>query len=162
VIGSWNASSVISRSARRTIVRAMCSSAEPGQHEGRQRLKRGVALIDRCFEPGGLRLLQAERLDLETGALRPAKVGADVEQIILNAGQDGTHRFRDMARGPADKGVGLIDRAGGRDPDVELRQSGAVAEHSAPVIARAGVHAVYLDHGEIVRGEPSGLPGYIA
>jgi hypothetical protein len=63
-----------------------------------------------------------------------------------------------MALGPADEGIGVVDRSGRRHPDVELGQPGTIAEHPAAIVARAGVHAVYLDHDRKGLGGPGGLP----
>src|SRR5262249_18576801 len=100
--------------------------------------------------------------DFESRALGPAEIGAEIEEIVLDARQRRAHAVVcDMQQGDADYGVRLIDAAISFDAGVEFRQTRAIAERRASVIAGARVDAIeFHDVESSVR--PGGLPVFAA
>src|SRR6185437_13370483 len=75
--------------------------------------------------------------------LGPAKIGAEIEEIVLHAGQRSANAFiGDMQQSDANDCVRLVDAAISFDAGVEFRQACAVAERRAPVVAGARVYTI--------------------
>ena len=87
-----------------------------------------VQTIDLVFESLDLGRLHAQRVRFARIVARPAQVGPEIEQIVLNPRQ---HRIRVrigvQPRQP-DHGIGLVDRAESRNPQVVLGHPRAVAK----------------------------------
>src|SRR5208282_4664278 len=83
--------------------------------------------------------------------LRTAEIAAEIEEIVLNAGQDIANiGVAYMQQSNADDRVRFVEAAIGRHAHVELRQPRSIAERSAAVVAGASVNPIEF-HG--------GLPG---
>src|SRR5262249_49733584 len=76
------------------------------------------------------------------------EVGAEIEQIVLDHAEHGVERAAicEMQPHHADRSIGLVDRAIGRDAQIVFRPALAGAERGGAVIAGAGVDAVAHDH----------------
>ena len=119
------------------------------QDEGSQRLELVIEPVDLGLEPIDLR-----RGDREPRAARPlalagrGEIGADVEQVVLDARQRRVERgiLRGMQPGDADHGIRLIERAVGGDAQIVFLAPLAGAERGRAVIAGAGVDLVEDDH----------------
>jgi hypothetical protein len=117
-----------------------------GQNEGSQRGEGLVDLVARRLQPLDLLALHGE-LAL-AASRRQTKVGADVEEVVLDSSQPvplalgklGVGRQRDP-----DLGVELVDRSVGLDAGVRLRDPAHVAEMRLAVVAEAGVYAGEVD-----------------
>ena len=60
------------------------------QHEGAERLQRRVELVDLAFEPRHLRVHDPQRLPFGLlASVGRAEIGAEVEQVVLDAAQHG-------------------------------------------------------------------------
>ena len=71
------------------------------QHEGAQRLELGVHRVDLVLEPLDLCIAHAQRRSralLDVAALRHGEVGAEIEQVVLDARQHGVERRDALAR----------------------------------------------------------------
>ena len=79
---------------------------------------------------------------------RRAKVGADIEQIVLDAPESGIERGIAGRVQPrhADRGIGFIERAIGGDPQIVFLAPPAGAERGGAVVAGARVNFVQNDH----------------
>ena len=136
------------------MVRARCRYAPgrqaAGQDEGAKRLKLGIEPVDLAFEPRDLRGGDGQARATWAFALAGRrKIGAGVEQIVLNAGERRIERrvaccvqARD-----ADGGIGLVKRAVGGDPQIIFLAPLAAAERGRAVVAGAGVDLVEDHHG---------------
>src|SRR5262249_49490523 len=78
-----------------------------------------------------------------------AQVGAEVEQIVLNARQHGVDLRVGAGGEPrkADGGIDFIHGAVGGDAQIVFGQAFAVAQRRGAVVAGARVDAVEHDHG---------------
>src|SRR6185437_6274169 len=75
-----------------------------------------------------------------------AEIGAEVEELVLDAAE---HRILVAARvqpSEAERGVRLVDRAVGLDPERLLWHARAVAERSLALVAAARVDLGELHH----------------
>src|SRR5205807_208917 len=75
-----------------------------------------------------------------------AQIGAEVEQLVLDARQHCIGLARAVQSGEADRRVGLVDGAEGFDPERLLRDPATVAERGLALVAAAGVDAGQPDH----------------
>src|SRR5262249_8948140 len=119
------------------------------QDEGFERLELGVEPIDLPLEPGHLRLGHVEPGAGRAFALsRQAKIGLHVEQIVLDAAEQGIEvgvAGRVQAGHPDDR-IHLVQGAVGGDPQVVLLAPLAGSQRRRAVVAGAGVDAVEDDH----------------
>ena len=84
--------------------------------------------------------------------VRHTKIGAEIEEIVLNAEQ---HRVDPGANhvghggdaGKPNRRIGLVDRAIGFDPEIVLGTALAGAKRGRAVIARPRVNSVQYNHG---------------
>jgi hypothetical protein len=119
-----------------------------GQHEGFQRLKLRIHRIDFPFQPLDLGIDDTQGRIRRVFLLRRAQVGAQIEQVVLNAHQ---HRIGHgiaggVQSGDADHRVGLVDGAIGGDAGIVLGHAPAVAQRGLPLVATTGIDARQLDH----------------
>ena len=133
-------------------MRQTCScaaaGAAAGEHERLQRLELGVDLVAGLLEPR--RLLGREPQALAVAAVRDRDVGADVEQVVLDAPQEAGEALveRRQRERDAELGVELVHRPVGLDPRVRLGYPAHVAEVGLAVVAEARVDAGEIDgHG---------------
>ena len=71
-----------------------CRRRATGQDEGAQRRQLGIQRVDLVFEPVDLGLGDAQRLVVELlAAIGRAKVGAQVEHVVLDAAEHGIDRL---------------------------------------------------------------------
>ena len=121
-------------------VQCRCSTAATRQDERAQRIEIGVQLVDLHLQPGHLcgddpQWFVGQRL----ARIGRGKVGAKVEQVVLDAHQHRVERsevLRILACQP-DKGIGLVDRAIGLDAQVAFqaaRAGGQPVVPSSPVL----------------------------
>ena len=90
-----------------------------------------------------------ERIDLNLGHAEPRlvlhrdrEIGAEVEELVLDAGEDDANRFRAIRRDDDSDGcVQLVDGAKRGDPVVELGDAASVAERRLPRVASARIDA---------------------
>ena len=143
----------MSRSARREMVRARCrklaAGVPPGSTKERKRLELAVQRIDLAFEPLDLRIAHRQPAAGILALVGVAKLGAEIEQIVLDArehGIEGGIGAAGMDAGKADRGVGLIQRAVALDPKVVFRHAPAGAERGRAVVAGARVDLAENDH----------------
>jgi hypothetical protein len=114
-----------------------------GQDEALQRIERVVEAVDRFLQPRDLGGRYAQRA-LDFGGR--GEIGAEVEQIILDAGEHGVEiGVGERGAGDSDRRIGLIDFADGVDARVGLGYARAVDEAGAAVVPGAGVDLVELD-----------------
>jgi hypothetical protein len=129
-------------------VQETCRRGAPRQYEGAQRFERAVQLVDLAFEPRNLRIAHLQAFAPILGLVGKAKIGAEVEQIVLNAREHGVERLivaRMQAR-KTDDGVGLVQCAVGLDPEVVFRHAPSRAERGRAVVAGARVYLVEDNH----------------
>ena len=106
-----------------------------------------VELVDR-----GLELLDVMRLDRGDAAaalvlLRPTQVGAEIEQLVLDACQLGRQAFREaQGEGDAEHGVEFVDGAVRPDAGRVLADPAPTAETGHPLVAGLRVDPVELWH----------------
>src|SRR3984957_19802397 len=120
-----------------------------GQDEGSKRLKLGIEPVDLAFEPRNLRGGDGQARPTWAFALAGRrKIGAGVEQIVLNACERRTERG--VACGvqarDADGSVGLVKRSVGGDPQIIFLAPLAAAERGRAIVAGAGVDLVEDHH----------------
>jgi hypothetical protein len=115
------------------------------QDERAQRSKIGVEPVDLAFDPIDLRVGDGQPRAAGP-LLRQAKVGLDVEQVVLDAPQRRIERgvARGVQADEADRGVDLVERAVGRDAQIVFLAAVAGAERRRTVVAGAGVDAFIL------------------
>ena len=126
------------------------SRGAAGQEEGVERFETGVDAVDLCLQAQHLGLAHAQRcaalVATLAAGLRPAQVGAQVEEVVLRPRQDFIELAPAVQARQADGGVGFVDRAVGRDPRGVLGDARAVDERGLALVAAAGVDARQLDH----------------
>ena len=81
-----------------------------------------------------------KRIFLARGGCRHAKIGADIEEIVLDASERFVVAACGMQSRQADRGIGFIDFAIGSDAQVILRHTRAIAERSLSAVASARVN----------------------
>jgi hypothetical protein len=120
------------------MVRARCRKLE-----GAQGLKLAVERVDLAFQPRDLGVGHFEPAARVLGLVGETKIGAEIEQIVLNArehGVEGGMALSGMEARNADGGVGLVERAIGLDPEVVFRHTPAGTERGRAVVAGARVN----------------------
>jgi hypothetical protein len=127
-----------------------------GQDEAGQVRQLGVPGVARLLEPLRVGGGDAQRGELRVGDDRRAQVGADVEQVVLDARQQvGDLRRRPaQGQGDADRAVGLVDVGVGHQTRIGLGHPAHVAEVRLAGVPGLGVDARQPDHG----GEPKAAP----
>lgn len=93
--------------------------------------------------PRAVRLLAGGCLRLRLG---PAEIGAEIEEVVLDAGQHGLGLALGMEAGEAEGRIGLVDGAIGLDPEIVLGNAAAVAQRGPALVAAPGVDLRQLDH----------------
>ena len=119
------------------------------QHERFQRRKLVIEPVDFAFEPIDLRLRHRQPRATRAFALAGrAQIGADVEQIVLDARQRGIEHSIAAGMQPrdADRRIGLVERAVGGDAQIVFLAPLAGAEPGGAVVAGAGIDLVEHDH----------------
>ena len=111
----------------------------PGKDEALQRLEPFVDEIAELFEPLHLSLADAQTLALVLE--RHAKIGAEVEEIVLDSSSHGRISSARPPRARTDERVELVDRPIRLDARIGLRHARAVAEARLPGVATARVDA---------------------
>src|SRR5437764_4434728 len=126
------------------------------QHERAQGTEVGVERIDLLLEPRHLRVGDGEPgaagtfpLSFALVRLGRAEIGAEVEQVVLDARQHGVdlRLLPGVEARDAEAGVELVDGAVGGDAQVVLLAPLAGAERGGAVVAGARIDAVEDDHG---------------
>jgi hypothetical protein len=120
--------------------------AAAGQDEAGERFEQGVRRVDRLFEPFALRRHDPQR-HVRRGEIvsRRGEVGAEIEQVVLDAGQRGGMRTARMrADRKADDAVRRVDRADRFHARGVLGQARAVDQPGGAVVAGARVDLVEL------------------
>src|SRR5712691_1939727 len=122
------------------------SGAAAGQDERIERTQGGIHLVDLALEPRDLRRddAQCPRRLVPWRApplFRRAQIGAQIEQIVLDARQHLIGLAVGMKPRQSDSGIGFVDGAKGRDAQRLLGHAGAVAERSFARVAAARVDA---------------------
>ena len=150
----------VERSARRTMVRATWSRALPGVPPGSTNERSGdsAALYSSQAASSAVDvgLLDAKRWELRVHDHRRAEVGADVEELVLHAGQERGDVVAADHRGPARRRARSSPRRCRRRPAAAGRSCspGQVAERGRAVVAGARVDPSEVDH----IGEPTASP----
>ena len=121
--------------------------AAGGQDEAAQWLEPLVQRVDRAFQPGGLGGHDAQHhLGRREILARRGEVGAEVEQVILDAGEDArVAGAGQRGHGQADRAIGLVHRADRFHPRRVLGRARTVDQPGGAVVAGAGVDLVELD-----------------
>src|SRR5712691_7147480 len=127
------------------------SGAAAGQDERIERTQGGIHLVDLALEPRDLRRDDAQCPRRLVPWRAPplfgrAQIGAQIEQIVLDARQHLIGLAVGMKPRQSDRGIGFIDRAKGRDAQRLLWHPGAVAERGFPLVAAACVDAGEAHH----------------
>ena len=128
-----------------------------GEDEARQRLEPRAELVAGPLERGHVvvRDPQAALAVPALGVERHRQVGADVEEVVLDApqqvGQLGVEPGRDR---DADRRPGLVAGAVGPDAQIVLRHPLAVTQRRLPGVAPAGVDAVDAHVPDTIRRIP--------
>src|SRR3546814_16778487 len=99
----------------------------------------GIEGVDFGLQPVDLDLVDAQRPAAALLVLRGRKIGAEVEQVVLDARQHGVEvGAGGMQPGQADGGIGLVDGAIGLAPQVRLGPTPALPQRgNALEIGRA-------------------------
>jgi hypothetical protein len=123
------------------------AAAAAGEDEASQRLDRAVHRVDLRLEAVDLRLDDAQdHLGRSEILARRGKVGAEVEQLVLDGAQAGAVALvRDLEEGEADRAIGLVDVADRLRARMVLGDPGAVGEAGVAAIPGAGVDLVEPD-----------------
>ncbi|MEZ5769971.1 MAG: hypothetical protein R3D80_21705 [Paracoccaceae bacterium] len=86
------------------------------------------------------------------GQIGPRQIGAEVEEIVLDAGEVGVGAFAGMKPRRADHRAELVDGAvAGLDPGGVFGRAAHVAERRVAAVAGAGVDLVQHHHGQPLR-----------
>ena len=114
----------------------------------------GVHRVDLRLQPVHLGLRHAQGRPFRIVLVRRAQVGAQIEQVVLDAREHGVGRpvvvhpvALSVTPREAEDAVAFVDRAVGRHAGVVLRHPRAAAQAGQPLVAAAGVNPVQLDHG---------------
>jgi hypothetical protein len=120
-----------------------------GQYEGIEGRQPGIEGVDFTLQALDLSLDDAERRWAGRRWFGCAQVGAQIEQVILDARQHGVDLgpVTGIKADQSQHGIGLINGAVSRHPDVVLRHPAAVAEGGFTAVAAAGVNAGQSHHG---------------
>jgi hypothetical protein len=117
------------------------------KNEAVERCQGGVERIDPFFDPRNLPFADSQRLYFAVLPLRTAQVAAQIEEVVLNVGQDIANTvILNMQQRYADNRIRFVNAAVRRDAHVELRQPCPVAERRASVVAGASVDPIEF-HG---------------
>ena len=106
-------------------------------------MQRLLARVDGRLERGNLSGGDAKRRFVRIVLFGAAEIGADIEEIVLDYGQEVADlRLIDMEKRNADTGVGLVEAAERLDADVAFRNARSIAERSQAGIPATGVNAI--------------------
>ena len=97
-----------------------------GQDEGPQRVEHLVEFVNLPFKADDQRIGHLQAAALVLSVTGKAKIGAEVEQIVLNAREHDVELGLGVTRmqtGQPDGGIGLIDRAVGLNPQIVFRHA---------------------------------------
>src|SRR5690606_4167442 len=85
--------------------------------------------------------LRRERLDQELAPRRRGELGAELEELVLDAGQAGAELRRGplLRRAEPEDGVELVDRPVGLDPEIVLAHAYPRQEVGLPTVAALGI-----------------------
>ena len=120
-----------------------------GQNERGQRRQFFDDRVDLALQPFHLGLGNAQRALSLAALVGRGQVGAQVEQVVLDAGQRGAQiALRRKPRHP-DGAVGFVHRADGGDARMGLGDTAAVGEPGLAGIAAFCVDFIELYHWEI-------------
>jgi len=133
---------------RRGQVEVGRGGASPGQDEGAQRLQLGVVPIAIGFELVDPGAAYPQGLIGIARTQRSGEVGADVEEVVLDAQQGGAHIVADVAgsQRDADGRIGLIGVGIRGQAHIGLRRPAEIPERRRALIAGAGVDPGEVDH----------------
>jgi hypothetical protein len=124
------------------------STAAAGQDKAVGRSESGGSGFDQCLEAAHLLVAEARDVLLPRSADGGGKVGAEVEQVVLD-----DHQLPlDIVRHPfgsnhSEQAVELIDGSVGTDTRAGLGHTGTVGKACHPLVAAAGGDSVKFDHG---------------
>ncbi len=111
-----------------------------GKDEALERSKPRVDQVAELLEPYHLFGADPKPLTLVVGGNR--KVGAEIEQLVLNLLEPGSKLVGDSGgEEDSDERVQLVNRSEGFDPKIRFRDACSVAEARLPCVARARVDA---------------------
>ncbi len=115
------------------------------QDEGRQRRKVGVEPVNFPLKPRHLSFEDSQR---PGRVARCRQIGAEVEQVILGARQHGIEDgvVREMQTRQAEAGVGLVHRAVGLDPRIELVDALATGQPRSAAVPGPRIDFRQSDH----------------
>ncbi len=116
------------------------------QHEGIERFQLGVEAVDLALQPRHLRSDDAQRAFVLAAAGRGGEVGAEIEQIVLDARQHGGDGALGAKPSQAQDGIGLVHRAIGFDARIVLGHAPAADQRGLAGVAAAGIDAREADH----------------
>jgi hypothetical protein len=121
-----------------------------GQHERPQRAQLSIHGVDLVLEALDLHFAHAQTLaGTLRSTLRHGQIGADVEEIVLDATQHSVDvgvLVAHVEAGDADRCVGFVDRAVGGYARRVLGYAFPGAERGGASIARAGVDLIENHH----------------
>ena len=100
-------------------------------------------LVAGPLQVGHVAVVDAQRRVLRVRGDRVAQVGPDVEQLILDPGEQARQAGIQAAEGDGgpDGGIGLVHVGVGHQPGVGLGHPAAAAERGGPAVAGAGIDA---------------------
>ena len=116
-----------------------------------ERRQSRVHRIDLAFKTLGLRRDDAQRSGAPSAIFRRAQIGAEVEEVVLNAAEHLVGRRIGVKPRDPDGRVGLVDGAVSGDTQRVLGHASAVAERGL-----AGIAATRIDPGQPHHGNPRG------
>ena len=132
-------------------VQMRCRRRAARQHKTGQWRKPLIHCVDLALQPFHLGGGDPQRILRLPAVFRHAQVGAQVEQVVLDAPQHGVHAaLRVQAfggnSGDADGGIGLVHRADGGDAQAGLGNPAAVAQPGFALISAARIDFIEPYH----------------
>ena len=122
------------------------SSEPPGRTKESSGFELGVEGVDLALQPLDLRGDDAQRALGLAALMRGGEIGAEIEQIVLDARQHGGERALGAKPRQTEHGIGLVHRAIGFDAEVVLGHAPAVDQRGLALVAAAGIDARQPDH----------------
>lgn len=129
-------------------VHLRCSRSSGGKYEGAKRREILVISIDLRFDVIHLCFDDTKRLMWRVIDDRGAKVGTDIEEVILDSNQERSDLIRDLGgcENDTDRRIRFIDGGICLKSRIVLRGTRAVTERSGAIVTSLGIDTCQIDH----------------
>lgn len=118
------------------------------QHKRIERGQIGIHGVDFTLQSSDLRFGDAQSAFASAALFGHRKIGAQIEQIVLDTAEHGVHFAHGMKTAKPHGRVGFVHRSVGGDAQRIFRKPGTVAKRGFALVACPGIDAIQSDHAD--------------